>query len=183
MNPKPPKPRKCKSCRTEYVPQRMWQVACSPPCALEIAKGKREKAERAQDKVKRVKLMTLSDWRKKAQAAFNAWIKARDADEPCVSCGRHHQGQYHAGHYLSTGARPELRFDEANVHKQCQPCNTHLHGNLVMYRAELIRRIGIAEVNRLEGPNPPRHDTADSLRELAATYRAKTRQLKKDSDT
>jgi hypothetical protein len=40
-----------------------------------------------------------------------------------------------------------------------------------MYRAELIRRVGLAEVERLEGPHPPRKYTVDDLREIRDTYR------------
>jgi hypothetical protein len=43
----------------------------------------------------------------------------------------------------------------------------------VLYRAELIRRIGLAGVERLEGPHPTRKYTVDDLREIRDTYRAK----------
>ena len=101
---------------------------------------------RKEDRAKREKLKSRAQWLKEAQQAFNAWIRLRDADKPCISCGRHHEGQWYAGHYLSTGARPELRFEPLNVHKQCSACNTHLSGNLVLYRAELVRRIVVIGV-------------------------------------
>lgn len=115
---------------------------------------------------------------REAQTAFNAWVRMRDAHLACVSCGRMHGGQWHAGHFVSTGARPELRFDEANVHKQCQPCNTHLHGNLVLYRAELIRRIGLAEVERLEGPQQPKKYSVADLRAIRDEYRSRVKTAK-----
>jgi hypothetical protein len=110
-------------------------------------------------------------WMREAQAAFNAWIRQRDKDLPCISCGRHHQGQWHAGHYLSTGARPELRFDERNVHKQCSACNTHLSGNLVLFRAGLIAKLGLESVEWLEGPHEPRKYTIEDLRQIRDDYR------------
>ena len=173
--------RKCKApgCGEKFRPVRPLQVACSSDCAYAVGMQVRLKQDKAKDKERREKLMTLSDWRKRAQAAFNAYIRARDADWPCISC-RRFSGAFDAGHYLSTGARPELRFDEANCHKQCVQCNQHLHGNLALYRLALIRRIGQEELDRLEGPNPPRHDTADSLKALAAHYRAKARARTKD---
>jgi hypothetical protein len=112
-----------------------------------------------------------------AQASFNAWIRARDADKPCISCGRMHDGQWHAGHYLSTGARPELRFEPYNCHKQCAPCNTHLHGNLVLYRTALIERIGLIRVKRLEGPHPPAKLTIEDLRAIRDEYRRKLKEM------
>jgi len=177
-----PRKRKCAICKAPATSAVNLKPFCSPECGVELAKLTLAKQDRAKDKATRERLMTLSDWRKRAQAAFNAWIVLRDAALPCVSCGRWHEGRWHAGHFYSTGARPELRFDEANVHKQCAPCNVHLHGNLVLYRATLLQRISLSELMRLEGPNPPRHDTADSLKALAAHYRAKARNLvKKES--
>ena len=170
------KTRKCSYCREHFQPFRMGQKACSVECACQVAREKREKEERKADKVKRDKLKSRSDWIKEAQAAFNRWIRLRDDKEPCISCGRHHEGQYHGGHYLSTGARPELRFDEANVHKQCQPCNTHLSGNLVLYRKALIAKIGLAEVERLESDHQPKKYSIEDLKAIKAEYTRKARE-------
>lgn len=48
------------------------------------------------------------------------------------------------------------------------------------YRINLVGRIGQDAVDWLEGPHEPKKYTADELRELAAYYRKKTRELKKD---
>lgn len=142
----------------KFTPSKPLQRVCSPECAIaELAakKAKAARVERTETAKALARIKPRAQLIKEAQAAVNAYIRARDAHLPCVSCGRHHQGQWHAGHYRSTGSRPDLRFDLANIHKQCQPCNTHLSGNLIAYRAELIRRIGQAEVDRLEGPPVP----------------------------
>ncbi len=174
----------CKVCKADFSPTKPLQSVCSPACALSLAVSKRGKAEKAaqvkerrETKAKLTKLKSKSQWAREAQAAFNSYIRARDADKPCISCGRHHQGQYHAGHYLSVGARPELRFEESNVHKQCAPCNNHLSGNIVMYRIALIKQFGLELVDWLEGPHEPRRDTVDTLAALKAHYAAKTREL------
>jgi hypothetical protein len=179
-------PKKCKHCGETFTPSRSMQQACSIPCAVALVEKLNQKraakSERQDKKAVREKLdamKTKPELLKLAQIAFNAWIRERDADLPCVSCGRHHTGQYHAGHYLSTGARPELRFDPLNVWKQCSACNTHLSGNLINYRKELIRRIGQDKVDWLEGPHDVKKYTHDELRDLAASYRAKLRDLKK----
>ena len=123
-------------------------------CAVELAKQDREKrlakeqkkqrsAQRKRDKETRDRLKSRSDHLREAQTVFNKFIRLRDEKAPCISCGRHHKGQYHAGHYRSTGACPELRFEELNVHKQCAPCNDHLSWNIVNYRINLIKKIGI----------------------------------------
>jgi hypothetical protein len=82
-----------------------------------------------------------------------------------------------AGHYLSTGARPELRFEPLNVHLQCEQCNTYLSGNLINYRVGLIQRIGLAEVERLEGPHPPAKLTIEDLRAIRDDYRRKLKEM------
>ena len=177
--------RKCKVCRTAYTPTKPMQSVCGHDCALSLALSVRGKAakveqvkERKADAVKRESLKSKAQWAKEAQTEFNKFIRLRDANEPCISCGRHHQGQYHAGHFLSVGARPELRFNSANVNKQCAPCNTHLSGNAVLYRIGLIKKVGIEVVEFLEGYHDLRKDTIDDLKNLKAVYAAKNKQLR-----
>jgi len=164
------KPKKCAQCRQEFTPQRMGQKACSPACAQSMARKKREKVEKAADRQKRESLKSRAQWLKEAQDAFNAWTRKADDGQPCISCGRMHDGQWHAGHYLSVGARPELRFEPDNCWRQCQPCNTHLHGNLILYRVNLIKKIGIEAVEWLEGPHEPKHYSIEDLRGIKARY-------------
>lgn len=178
--------KRCKACRCEFTPSRPMQQACSPDCALKLVVAKREKSERAAktlerkaDAAKREKLKSRSDYAREAQTAFNLWVRLRDKDRPCISCGRHHNGQYHAGHFLSVGARPELRYEPSNVWKQCSPCNTHLSGNAVLFRAALVREIGVEKVEWLEGPHEPRKYTVDDLKEIKRIYSAKARELLK----
>ncbi|WP_259740038.1 recombination protein NinG [Pseudomonas brassicacearum] len=179
--------KKCKNaeCRTEFVPVRELQAACGVPCAIAITNANKEKArkslarqERAEIREKRVKLKSRAQYLKETQAVFNEWVRARDAALPCVSCGRHHEGQYHAGHYRTVGANPELRFEPLNVHKQCAPCNNHKSGDIVNYRIELVTRIGADKVDWLEGPHEPQRYTIEELKTIKADYRAKTRDLK-----
>lgn len=187
---KQPKPKKCRvaTCRASFVPSRMGQAVCSPACAAIDAPRHQEKARKAIDqcerreiKVRKEKLKSRAEHMREAQAAFNEWIRLRDADRPCVSCGRHHEGQYHAGHYRSVGANPELRFEPLNVWKQCAPCNTHLSGNLVNYRLSLLQLIGPEKVDWLEGPHPACKHTVEEIKTIKAEYRAKTRELKKEA--
>lgn len=173
------RPRRCKACKVQFTPARQMQHACSPTCALELAKHAREKEQRKADRAQRERLKPRSKWMAEAQAAFNRYVRLRDAWLPCISCDRYHQGAWDAGHYLTTGARPELRFDESNVHKQCVPCNQHLHGNLVLYRLGLSRRIGVEAVERLEGPHEPRKYSIEDLREIRDTYRRRARELER----
>ena len=175
---KHPKAKTCEVCERVFVPDRMGQLVCRPACAMARVR-QAKKAERESVRARKEAIKSKADWAREAQTAFNAWIRARDEGLPCISCGRHHQGQWHAGHYLSTGARPELRYTESNVHRQCAPCNTHLSGNAVLYRIGLINRIGSDAVEWLEGPHPLPKWTPEELRAIRDTYRAKLKDIQK----
>lgn len=172
---------KCRVCGQAFERQRIGQKTCSVACAIQLGREVSRKMmaarERIETKRRKEAVMSRSDWMKKLQAVFNKYIRLRDDALPCISCGRHHQGQYHAGHYLTIGARPELRFDEDNCHKQCAPCNNHLSGNLVNYRIGLIKKIGLERVERLEGHHAPLKLTVDEIKANIETYRQKIKEM------
>ena len=93
------------------------------------------------------KLTPLPRLLKKAQDVFNAYIRARDRDKGCISCGAEVQ---EAGHYFSQGHHSALRYNEVNTNGQCTRCNKFLHGNLIHYRSGLINRYGEPRVLHLE---------------------------------
>lgn len=85
---------------------------------------------------------------------FNAKIRERDTDEAgcitCISCNKRYPASgMHAGHYRAS-TYSATRFDPRNVHGQCPRCNTHLHGNLIEYRINLVKKIGLEEVEAIE---------------------------------
>ena len=114
-----------------------------------------------------------------AQKAFNAFIRARDIDLPCISCDRYHDGRYDAGHYKSVGSSPELRFNEDNCHKQCHwNCNINLSGNIENYRINLVKKIGVDKVEWLEGPHEPKKYTCEELKEIELLYKDKIKRYR-----
>lgn len=84
----------------------------------------------------------------KASNVFNRFIRTRDEGQPCISCGKYTVLQ--CGHFYSGGHHPELRFNEDNCHGQCQHCNYFLSGNLNEYRKNLINKIGLERVEKLD---------------------------------
>ena len=96
---------------------------------------------------KRMKSKSIPSLLKKAQIVFNAWIRKRDQDKGCISCGSEVN---QAGHYLSQGHHGALRFNEVNVNGQCVRCNCFLHGNLINYRQGLVKKYGEQKVLLLE---------------------------------
>lgn len=188
--------RKCKTCGEWFHPQYANIWWCCPEhgaiYALELrarqkvketakrikADKKAEMEGRKHAAERRQAVKPLSHFRNQAQQAFNDFIRYRDRHLPCISCGRHHDGQYHAGHFRTTGANPELRFNEDNCHRQCAPCNNHLSGNLTAYRPALIAKIGQARFDALMGPHElPKWKRDDYIR-IRGEYRAKLKALK-----
>ena len=185
------KQKRCRGCDGEFTPWRSTQVACSLPCSIVVAKAKRvkeedrekrtaEKDRREGIRCDREKLLTKSDYLRRAQKAFNAYIRFRDRDLPCICCNRFHKGQWHAGHYLSVGANPELRFNEDNCHKQASYCNNHKSGNQSEYRMNLIAKIGAEAVDKLEGPHLPSKLTISDIKRIQACYTDKLKKAKSE---
>lgn len=175
--------RKCGYCGEREYKEEMFTTPLMAFCNREhAAKYAYNNKSKGADKVHRQKKKELKDndrsfRAKEAQKAFNAYIRQRDADLACISCGRNHNGQYHAGHYKSVGAFPELRFNENNCHKQCSPCNNHLSGNISNYRPALIDKIGIEKLEWLEGPHEPKKYTCAELKEIELKYKNKLKEL------
>lgn len=158
---------------------------CCLECAqnhARIVSGKRKAVEQAQErKATKERLETLkskAQIAKAAQDAVNAYIRARDAGQPCISCGTLTAEVYQAGHFLSVGARPELRFEFDNIHAQCVQCNMHKAGNVAAYRVRLIQKIGEKRVLELEGPHPMPKWSRDDLLEIKRNAQKMSRELK-----
>lgn len=165
--------RKCavKTCRKLFEPRSMTHKVCSPECSAVHVAAEKARVVRKERQEGLAKLKRRADWMKETQAALNAWIRlVRDRDLPCISCGRFHEGQFHAGHYLARGSHPHLALVEMNLAKQCQPCNVHLSGNQLQFRKGLIERVGLATVELLEADMTPRKYTVDELKAIKADY-------------
>ncbi len=176
-----PRAKKCKNtaCGEQFDPTRPFQHVCSPRCAIDF--NKQQERKKFDKRTRELKKQSRSSDRgyqlKKTQEAFNRYIRVRDESLPCVSCGRHHEGQYHAGHYRTTKAHPELRFEELNCHKQCSACNTHLSGNITEYRISLLHKIGEEALAWLEGTHETKNYTIEDLKEIRKKYTEKAKEL------
>lgn len=184
----PAKPRKCKHCRTKFVPERPFIVWCSHECGAELAKAKiarqnalKAKKERKEYRDAKERIKTRGDYAREAQIAINAYRRELTRNLGCISCGTHN-GKMNGGHYRSVGSSPETRFIEENIWCQCERCNSYLSGNLINYRKNLIKRIGIERVEWLEGNHEPQKYTIQDLKSIACSYRIKLSKLKADSN-
>ena len=179
--------KKCKIRKTRFEPKyTSFQKTCNQiACIATFGKQEAEKLRKAKDRSRKKahKEESKAYWLKRVQTEFNRFIRNRDERDPCISCQKPVTGQAHAGHYRSVGAHPELRFDEKNCHRQCAQCNNWKSGNLTEYRSNLIKKIGLEEVERLEGSQKPRNYTIPELRELLEKYKASNGQKRRIKQT
>lgn len=190
------KPRTCTQCPQVFTPCNSMQTVCSPACAIKLGRGLAkvravaQKAERQQTKQRRQDLKRLPDLIREAQTAFNAFIRERDRDQPCICCGRMADdkdlltgSRWDAGHYRSTGSASHLRFNEANCHRQLVVCNRHGAGRAVDYRIGLVKRIGLEAVEALESNNTARKWEREELVAIKAMYVRRLKALRASRET
>ncbi len=180
----------CKSCKEKFEVKYFNQKYCmiKDECIKafyqenkEKKQSKAEKEARKEKKEAKVNMMTHKDYLKLLQVVFNTFIRLRDKDLPCISCGKTKAEEFHAGHYIATTYQ-YLRFNENNCHKQCSKCNTHLRGNSIPYRIELINRIGLPEVEKLESERHlPLKITIPEIQGQIKLYKLKIKELKNNT--
>lgn len=150
---------KCKNCKTKFdarfssLEKYCWSNDCKLIEAMNILNKNKEKEQKDWTKKKekiRKSLLTTSDYLKIAQQVFNSWIRLRDTGQMCISCEKKPLKE-NAGHYFSQGGHSAVRFDEDNVHLQCEHCNTYLSGNLLNYQIGIKKRIGGERLIELHG--------------------------------
>ena len=106
--------------------------------------------------IKTKKIISLPELLAKAQRVFNSFIRERDKDQPCITCGKYKIEN--ACHFYSAGQYSALRFHPDNVHGGCIACNYYKHGELGFYRKHLEQRIGSNKLALLDS-TATRHRT------------------------
>lgn len=177
--------RKCKICRTEFVPMSAWAKACSPDCAEQVAKqiaeAKRRKAEkeqRANDRVAKEMLKPLSFFEKRTERKCNEYIRLRDEGDPCISCGTLTSPSFQAGHFISVGSNPTIRYNEYNINLQCSQCNVFRGGVPLEYEKGARLKWGDEKIDWLKGWHPPIKSTRELCLEIENYYDNKIKELK-----
>ncbi len=183
--------RRCSQCRKKVASEdalvSQLKAFCGYACLKEYTAQNRDKIQkqvrkekRQQDNQKKEKLKTRGQWMKEAQSAFNAYVRWRDRDAPCISCGRYVDnsgpgGNWDCGHYRSVGSSPHLRFNLWNAHKQCVKCNRYLSGNVADYRVGLIWKLGHTKVEYIEKQDASKNYTVDDLKRIKRIFTKKLR--------
>jgi hypothetical protein len=148
---------KCKVCKKEFTQFNSTISVCGHQCAIEWGKLKPVKAayKRVATELKREakdKLETHTQRINKVKPIFQKWIRERDKNEPCISCGvtKTYKDEWDGGHFHKAENYTGVIFNEHNVNKQCKNCNKNLDGNLISYRQGLVKKIGLKAVEELE---------------------------------
>lgn len=195
--------RSCYICKTKKKPEEMRYSNCKKAYCSERCRSKLIEIliKDAQSKVydQRTKVFKEkhreSDIKSKSNMVadiqariFNPYIKLRDRCDPCISCGKYEHEitnfkQWEAGHYLSVGARKDLRFNYFNCNKQCSGCNRAETGNRhnqaaisAKYRVNLIAKYGLNIVEELEKYTIKRY-SMDQLERIKKWFNYRKKQL------
>lgn len=172
---------RCKNCKEKFEPIRFNHKYClKDECIKAFVDEVKTKSWQTRKKAMQNNIKTKSDLMKEAQSIFNTYIRLRDANKPCVSCGGALGEKYDAGHYFSMGGHKSVTFDERNVHAQCVRCNRYLHGNLLNYQIGIEQRIGAFELMNLhEISHQEKKYSVDELLDIIRVYKEKVKKEKK----
>lgn len=132
---------KCKECGKEFVKKKPGNF-CNPLCAKIHSNKKAYMKRKAKEKTikPKVKLKKVQVLLREFEKVFNEYIRLRDKDKPCISCGEYKELQ--AGHYFAVSGYKALRFDEDNVNGECAGCNCFNESHLIGYGINLQIKIG-----------------------------------------
>lgn len=185
------KKRRCRNCKN-YSTAGDGRIInggffCNEDCIVQYAMKNQQKGRKVIEKERKRQKRDFyeNDIKTRREAAvywFNRFIRLRDAGNGCISCGINKPDiQYAAGHFVPAGSCSALRFDERNVHLQCNvKCNKHLSGNRSEYRRGLVQKLGQEVVDFLEGPQPPIKITAGWYKSIEETYKRKCHEIESD---
>ena len=170
---------RCKNCKDKFEPIRFNHKYClKDECIKAFVAEVKEKTWKETKTQMKNELKTTQDWLKEAQTIFNKYIRERDQGQLCISCNTIPKKK-NAGHYFSSGGHSNVRFDEDNVHLQCEHCNTYLSGNLLNYQIGIEKRIGAERLIELQAKaHLEKRWSVDELKELIKKYKKKIAELK-----
>jgi hypothetical protein len=102
-----------------------------------------------------MELKTAAQLIKLLDRIFSRYVRLKAADENglcrCVSCGKYHNWKHkiQAGHFIPR-TKHRTRFDETNVHPQCEYCNKWLSGNPGGYAEYMMKTYGVGHIEKLQ---------------------------------
>ena len=127
---------------------------------------------------KQTKLSTLEGY---AWTEFSKFIRLRDCLKTtdttthgrCYTCGAYKEfSELDAGHYIKS-THKQIKFDERNVHAQCQKCNRFEGGQEAVYTLKMLDEYGREVIDELMSKKGSYKFTREELIELRKKYKQK----------
>ena len=150
-----PKPKKCASCRNEFIPFSSTAKTCTYKCAMEllnlqkekkkVAGWKREKKAYYEKDLSKQKALTRVVFNKLRRLEEFKWFKDRGLEPECISCGKTNM-DWCCSHLKTVASRGDLRYDRMNTYLACNRyCNKGLSGNINGTKTTRGYLVGLAE--------------------------------------
>lgn len=140
--------KKCAICKTPFEPvfNSLEKVCLNSDCRFKYAmmvveKNRKEKERTAKKEWSKTKEIYRTNTKKKShyekdlEKEINKICRLIDAGCTCISCNSKDANE--AGHFMSVGSMPKLRYHLFNLWVQCRQCNGPKGGNPVWYRLVL----------------------------------------------
>lgn len=166
----------CHAHAIEFAREKSSRDTARKLSRVKVAERQAEKAKVASHRKRKLEV-NRTQHLDRLQKLVNQWVlSVRDANESCCTCGTANPGiKYDAGHFLSRGSSPELRFEVTNIHRQCSvQCNGHKSGAKAEYIEFIIAKYGQEHYDWLCGPHWKLKDQlpdADAIELEIAKYR------------
>lgn len=182
---KKPKRKRCKECNKLFPKEgNELKPCCSSYCmSIYISKpenlkkhiehGKKLREKENQQKKKEFRINEKTGLKEAVQKVVNKYIRLRDMYKPCISCGAIEAIQWDAGHFRPVGNNQQVRYYTLNIHKQCSHCNDQLSANLVPYKENLIKKIGLEKFEKLEADHSTKKYSVEYLERLRKVFNKK----------
>ena len=112
--------RKCKYCLERYTPKYSTTEPCPKyECRLKHLEVNTAKINRANKAIARNEIKSYAQRLGEAKKVFQKWIRLRDKDKPCISCGTISSSVWDGGHFKKAELYSGVIFHEHNVNIQC----------------------------------------------------------------
>lgn len=131
--------------RGKVIMQKAMLKASKPRLQQEKNKEELTKAEKFKKDRDKLNYLLVN-----VRTICHEFIRKRDENKPCISCGTTYNTNFQAGHFYKSELFSNLRFNENNISGQCQQCNLLKEGNESGYRVGLIQRYGQEFVNKID---------------------------------
>jgi len=148
----------CKECGSVFhtamyhkprKPLKRSYIKNKKPLKTSITPTTRGSRAKVSIKKKRNKTKTRSQLVRELDKVFSIYIRQRDKDNGCVTCGVIKPWQEMQNCHFYSRGKISTRWDETNCHSGCYRCNVLLKGNYIKYTIYMIDRYGREYVDEL----------------------------------